>query len=192
MRCDSKDGETPTSLMLQSPMILRRHDVTTAVYVHPDQSCSSVSRSTATGNGSSRTPDSASVTMRTLRPVYYQRVLTNKKRVIKMLCVIVLEYFVCWGPLYALNTWTGLDYMSVRLHVTMSQKAAILLLAYFSSCVHPITYCFMNKRFRLSFADAFRCCFKNEGRIRLHSEGSQAMMMLQTSGFKNKRNGIIQ
>ncbi|GFN84987.1 LOW QUALITY PROTEIN: cholecystokinin receptor type a [Plakobranchus ocellatus] len=112
-----------------------------------------------------------------IHPAYTARVLQNKKRVVKMLCVVVLEYFVCWTPLFLLNSWTVLDYLSARAHFTPLLKTAILLLAYLSSCIHPITYCFMNRRFRQSFADAFRCCFRHKlgAHSVLYSEASQAL-----------------
>ncbi|CAG5134642.1 unnamed protein product [Candidula unifasciata] len=97
-----------------------------------------------------------------LRPAYYCRVLANKKRVVKMLCVVVLEYFICWTPLFVLNSWTVLNYVSARENITPLLKTIILLLSYLSSCIHPITYCFMNRRFRQSFADVFRCCFRKK------------------------------
>ena len=112
-----------------------------------------------------------------MHPSYSTRVLKNKKRVVKMLCVVVLEYFVCWTPLFLLNSWTVMDYLSARVHFTPLLKSAILLLAYTSSCVHPITYCFMNRRFRQSFADAFRCCFRQKlgAHTVLYSEASHAV-----------------
>lgn len=100
--------------------------------------------------------------MQVLHPAYNSRVLANKKRVVKMLCVVVLEYFICWTPLFVLNSWTVLDYNSARNNFTPLLKSAIHLLSYISSCVHPITYCFMNKRFRQSFADVFKCCFRRK------------------------------
>ncbi|XP_070198577.1 gastrin/cholecystokinin type B receptor-like [Littorina saxatilis] len=140
------------------------------------------------GNGSC----SANASM-ALRPSQYQRVLANKRRVVKMLFVVVLEYFVCWGPLYTLNTWAVLDYRSLQLHVTQTHRAIIFLIAYLSSCVHPITYCFMHKRFRQSFADAFRCCLrKGSGKWRLHSEGSQDMRLVlstQATSVAKRANG---
>ena len=33
--------------------------------------------------------------------------LVAKKRVIKMLFVVVLEFFICWTPLYALQVGSG-------------------------------------------------------------------------------------
>lgn len=97
-----------------------------------------------------------------IRPAYCTRILANKKRVVKMLCVVVLEYFICWTPLSVLNSWTVFDYRSARDNFTPLLKSAILLLSYLSSCIHPITYCFMNRRFRQSFAFAFKCCFRKK------------------------------
>ncbi|XP_059149566.1 cholecystokinin receptor type A-like [Physella acuta] len=110
-----------------------------------------------------------------LRPAHNCRVLANKKRVVKMLCVVVLEYFVCWTPLFVVNTWSVLNYVSARHHMTPLLKTTFFLLAYMSSCIHPITYCFMNRRFRQSFADAFRCCFRGKlAAATFYSEASNA------------------
>ncbi|XP_012946450.2 cholecystokinin receptor type A [Aplysia californica] len=142
-----------TTPITQSPLLPRRH-VTHSV------SCESTS-----ANGKHQ--------LNVLRPAYNSRVLANKKRVVKMLCVVVLEYFVCWTPLFLLNTWSIIDYRSARDHFTPLLKSSFLLLSYLSSCIHPITYCFMNKRFRQSFADAFRCCFRRRALSRdLYSEAS--------------------
>ncbi|XP_068081274.1 cholecystokinin receptor-like [Anabrus simplex] len=92
-----------------------------------------------------------------LRRSNAEKSLSNKRRVIKMLCAVVLEFFVCWTPLYIINTialfkpemiYHGLGYTGI----TFFQ-----LLAYTSSCCNPITYCFMNTSFRKSFLTLFRC-----------------------------------
>ncbi|WAQ98078.1 CCKAR-like protein, partial [Mya arenaria] len=82
---------------------------------------------------------------------------TNRKRVIRMLVVIVLQYFVCWTPLYLLNTWNAFDFRSVLRHISPTTKSLILLVAYTSSFIHPITYCFMNRNFRNGFRQSVRC-----------------------------------
>ncbi|KAI9555190.1 hypothetical protein GHT06_017705 [Daphnia sinensis] len=61
--------------------------------------------------------------------------------VIRMLFVIVFEFFLCWAPLYMGPT-----------EIALTQ-----LLAYLSSCCNPITYCFMNEKFRNAFLSAFGC-----------------------------------
>ncbi|KAG8231104.1 hypothetical protein J437_LFUL010102 [Ladona fulva] len=88
-----------------------------------------------------------------------ERSLRSKRRVIRMLFVLVLEFFVCWTPLHALNTAASF----FGAHAVYSgiggypMVAACHLLAYCSSCCNPITYGFMNTRFRQAFLGAFGC-----------------------------------
>lgn len=93
-----------------------------------------------------------------LRHTNYERNLRKKQRVIKMLFVVVLEFFICWTPLYVINTialfWPQLVYGGMG-YKTIS---FCQLLAYTSSCCNPITYCFMNKGFRNSFINLFSFC----------------------------------
>lgn len=39
-----------------------------------------------------------------LRRSNTEKALKKKKRVVKMLFAVVLEFFVCWTPLYVINT----------------------------------------------------------------------------------------
>ena len=106
-----------------------------------------------------------------VRSSHTARNLHAKKRVIKMLFVVVLEFFICWTPVFILNTWIVWDFDSARRHVSPLVKNLIHLLAYVSSCCNPITYCFMNRKFRQCFAAAFCCCYvKTHGLVRKHSE----------------------
>ncbi|XP_052089573.1 cholecystokinin receptor type A-like [Mytilus californianus] len=81
----------------------------------------------------------------------------NRKRVIKMLFVVVFEYFVCCSPMYILNTWKIVDYKDIHPRLSDATWSLILLLFYASSFIHPVTYCFMNKNFRKAFLCVFRC-----------------------------------
>ncbi|CAI9728334.1 cholecystokinin receptor type A-like [Octopus vulgaris] len=85
------------------------------------------------------------------------RNVAAKKRVIKMLAVVVLEFFVCWTPLFFAQTWLAFDARTAHSHISPVGLAFIHLLSYVSSCCNPITYCFMNRKFRESFLGAF-CC----------------------------------
>ncbi|XP_070853482.1 cholecystokinin receptor type A [Drosophila suzukii] len=96
--------------------------------------------------------------------------LESKKRVVKMLFVLVLEFFICWTPLYVINTMTMLLGPAVYEYVDYTAISFLQLLAYSSSCCNPITYCFMNASFRRAFVDTFKgmrvcerlcapCCF---------------------------------
>ncbi|XP_076336271.1 cholecystokinin receptor type A-like [Tachypleus tridentatus] len=72
----------------------------------------------------------------------------EKRKVVKMLFVVVLEFFICWTPLYVINTWSLYDHHSLYNNIGPDMISAIQLLAYTSSCCNPITYCFMHNKFR--------------------------------------------
>ncbi|KAM6221982.1 cholecystokinin receptor type A [Rhynchocyon petersi] len=84
--------------------------------------------------------------------------LMAKKRVIRMLIVIVVLFFLCWMPIFSANAWRAYDTVSAERRLSGTPISFILLLSYTSSCVNPIIYCFMNKRFRLGFMATFPCC----------------------------------
>ncbi|KAF7215667.1 cholecystokinin receptor isoform X1 [Nothobranchius furzeri] len=84
--------------------------------------------------------------------------LEAKKRVIRMLVVIVVLFFLCWMPLYCVNTWRAFDDVSATRTLSGAPIAFIHLLSYTSACVNPIIYCFMNTRFRKALLATFSCC----------------------------------
>lgn len=92
-----------------------------------------------------------------LRHSNFHSSVANRKRVIKMLVVVVMEYFICWTPLYVLNTWKIVSYETIHNKVSYLGWNTVLLLAYSSSFIHPITYCFLNKNFRKGFVTVFKC-----------------------------------
>ncbi|KAJ8947553.1 hypothetical protein NQ318_005032 [Aromia moschata] len=92
-----------------------------------------------------------------LRRTNAERSLLNKKRVIKMLFAVVLEFFICWTPLYIINTVALFDSSIVYDTIGYTGISFFQLLAFTSSCCNPITYCFMNCGFRKSFLNLFKC-----------------------------------
>ncbi|KAG8188760.1 hypothetical protein JTE90_012231 [Oedothorax gibbosus] len=83
--------------------------------------------------------------------------IIQKKRIVQMLFVVVLEFFICWSPLYAINTVSLFHADVVYSKIGYSGVSFLQLLAYTSSCCNPVTYCFMNTRFRESFLAVFNC-----------------------------------
>ncbi|XP_033001575.1 gastrin/cholecystokinin type B receptor isoform X1 [Lacerta agilis] len=83
--------------------------------------------------------------------------LLAKKRVVRMLVAIVVMFFVCWLPLYAVNTWRAFDRLAAHRILSGTPISFIQLLCFASSCVNPFIYCFMNKRFRKAFAATCSC-----------------------------------
>ncbi|CAL7951301.1 unnamed protein product [Xylocopa violacea] len=92
-----------------------------------------------------------------IRSNYVGKSIEAKKKVIRMLFVIVLEFFVCWAPLHVINTWYLFAPELVYSVVGSTGISLVQLLAYISSCCNPITYCFMNKKFRQAFLNLFDC-----------------------------------
>ncbi|XP_010878704.1 cholecystokinin receptor [Esox lucius] len=84
--------------------------------------------------------------------------LLAKKRVIRMLVVIVVLFFLCWLPLYFANTWKAFHTASAYRALSGAPISFIHLLSYTSACVNPLIYCFMNTRFRKALLATFACC----------------------------------
>lgn len=97
-----------------------------------------------------------------LRSTHTERNLIAKKRVIKMLAAIVIEFLVCWMPFYIFRTLLEFNMVNT---VSQPVYSSLLILAFVSSCTNPITYCFMNKKFRQAFLLIFGCrqCAKPSG-----------------------------
>ncbi|XP_035208222.1 cholecystokinin receptor-like [Stegodyphus dumicola] len=88
------------------------------------------------------------------------RRLAIKKRVTCMLFVIVLEFFICWTPIYVVNTVSTFEPDFIYKDVGYFTISFLHLLSYVSSCCNPITYCFMNRNFRREFLQTFtKFCF---------------------------------
>ena len=111
-----------------------------------------------------------------------------KKKVIVMLFVIVLEFFVCWTPIYVVNTWFAFDSDSLYSHLGPTEIALIQLLAYLSSCCNPITYCFMNKKFRNGFLSVFGC--RKRCRKTLHRTNDQTGSFNDSPNYLDRRRSV--
>ncbi|KAK7899170.1 hypothetical protein WMY93_020023 [Mugilogobius chulae] len=66
-----------------------------------------------------------------------QAKLQAKRRVVRMLMVIVALFFVCWMPLYVVNTWKAFDPKSIVKALSGAPISFIHLLSYTSACVTP-------------------------------------------------------
>uniref|UniRef100_A0A915PJV4 G-protein coupled receptors family 1 profile domain-containing protein n=1 Tax=Setaria digitata TaxID=48799 RepID=A0A915PJV4_9BILA len=97
-----------------------------------------------------------------LRSTHSERSILAKQRVIKMLIVIVIIFFCCWTPNYM--WWlllTAQDSFKTFDIWNSEVNTAITVLCYISSCANPITYCFLNKKFRTALLITFGCPRKN-------------------------------
>ncbi|ESN91625.1 hypothetical protein HELRODRAFT_129617, partial [Helobdella robusta] len=82
----------------------------------------------------------------------------SRRKSVLMLFIVVSEFFICWAPLYIMETWTIISPQTISRPSPVVMNL-IHLLAFISSCCNPITYCFMSKKFRAGFVGAFgKCC----------------------------------
>ncbi|VDN08216.1 unnamed protein product [Thelazia callipaeda] len=96
-----------------------------------------------------------------------ERSFMAKQRMIKMLIVIVIIFFCCWTPNYmwwllltAQDSFKTFDIWNSQVNT------AITVLCYISSCANPITYCFLNKKFRAALLVTFGSKRKNPNQFR--------------------------
>ncbi|XP_055340066.1 cholecystokinin receptor type A-like isoform X2 [Paramacrobiotus metropolitanus] len=92
-----------------------------------------------------------------VRSTHTERNLAAKKRVILMLVIVVLEFFVCFTPLWIINTVGLFDRDLIINRISDLGMLYLQLLMYISTCCNPITYCFLHSKFRQGFIQAFRC-----------------------------------
>ncbi|XP_066905305.1 cholecystokinin receptor type A [Halyomorpha halys] len=95
-------------------------------------------------------------TRQAIRSNYMDKSIEAKKKVIRMLFVVVAEFFVCWAPIHVLNTWYLFSPEMVYRYIGSTGVSLVHLLSYISSCCNPITYCFMNHKFRMAFISLFQ------------------------------------
>ncbi|XP_036345276.1 cholecystokinin receptor type A-like [Rhagoletis pomonella] len=146
-------------------------------------------RSKSTSTPSLRLHDTA------LRRSNKTKSLESKKRVIKMLFVLVLEFFICWTPLYVINTVAMFIGPAIYEYVDYTSISFFQLLAYSSSCCNPITYCFMNAGFRRAFLDTFKGIQLNGGLFRRKNSSNQSVagnsIIMANSGTMLTTNSVL-
>ncbi|CAH1774838.1 unnamed protein product [Owenia fusiformis] len=83
-----------------------------------------------------------------------------KKRlnVINMLIVVVVIFFICWGPLLIMDVIDAFGGADLSRREGHKARVALRLLSYFNSCVNPVIYCFMSRKFRDGFKKVCMCC----------------------------------
>uniref|UniRef100_A0A915PZU6 G-protein coupled receptors family 1 profile domain-containing protein n=1 Tax=Setaria digitata TaxID=48799 RepID=A0A915PZU6_9BILA len=96
-----------------------------------------------------------------LRSNRQEKIIKAKRRVIRMLIIIVIAFVICWTPSFI--WWLTIRTSDlVRVHLwNRKANAYITLLTHISTCTNPITYCFMNERFRKNItAYLWSCTFQ--------------------------------
>ncbi|ETN64242.1 g-protein coupled receptor [Anopheles darlingi] len=129
----------------------------------------------------------------------------SKVKVIKMVFVVIITFAISWAPLYAIFCFVKFAGELVNDETAQSFILTILPVAQWlgasNSCINPILYAFMNRKFRAGFKKLFQsCCTTDEDdwdlpttvgrldekdiylrRLRSFTNGKQHHTMLQCS-----------
>uniref|UniRef100_A0A0K0E281 G_PROTEIN_RECEP_F1_2 domain-containing protein n=1 Tax=Strongyloides stercoralis TaxID=6248 RepID=A0A0K0E281_STRER len=84
-----------------------------------------------------------------VRSTHSSKIILTKQRLIRMLIVIVIIFFVCWTPSYIY--WllvSASDYFSDGTLWNDNMNLILTSISYVATCANPITYCFLNAKFR--------------------------------------------
>lgn len=109
-----------------------------------------------------------------------------------MLFVVVLEFFLCWTPLYMINTIALFEPRIIYQNLGYTAISFLQLMAYSSSCCNPITYCFMSHGFRKAFLNLFRCLRQNNQptrRVSVSCYAQPSNATLNLHPYNNDNNG---
>ena len=87
----------------------------------------------------------------------------RQSHVLRMLVTVIVEFFVCWTPLHVINLLSLYYPQVVYQAIGYDGLSFLYWLAFLSTCTNPITYCFMNRRFRRSFKAMFTCARYRSG-----------------------------
>ncbi|XP_076842635.1 tachykinin receptor 1b isoform X2 [Brachyhypopomus gauderio] len=89
---------------------------------------------------------------------HYQKQLTAKRKVVKMMIVVVCTFAVCWLPFHVY--FLVHEFLPHLFEERFIQQVylGIMWLAMSSTMYNPIIYCLLNDRFRVGFQRAFFWC----------------------------------
>ncbi|XP_056635035.1 tachykinin-like peptides receptor 99D [Diorhabda sublineata] len=86
-----------------------------------------------------------------------KEIITNKRKVVKMMIVVVTIFAVCWLP-YQIYFLLTFYYPSITFASYIQELYLFIYwLAMSNSMYNPIIYCWMNARFREGFKKVFSC-----------------------------------
>ncbi|XP_050403601.1 allatostatin-A receptor [Patella vulgata] len=92
---------------------------------------------------------------------------STRKQVIKMLVAVIIIFIVCWAPILTNNLLTSFNVLHpLNYGYLKPMRLAFYLLSYANSCVNPIIYGFMSKKFRQTFYHSLCTCIRGKEYVR--------------------------
>lgn len=113
----------------------------------------------------------------------------HRRKALKLLIVIIVEFFLCWTPLFIYNTFGTFDKEFYRKMPTILIDV-ILLFSFASPLCNPLTYYFMSKRYRSVLYAYLSCCFWRTSGEKLNSKNHEAHQMIKALHLHQQQNSL--
>jgi hypothetical protein len=111
----------------------------------------------------------------------------NRRKALKLLIVIILEFFICWTPLFIYNTIGTFDKKFYRLMPTRFNDL-ILLFSFASPLCNPFTYYFMSKRYRAVLYAYLSCCYSKKNKEKFNKHNHEARQVVKALRLHQQQN----
>jgi hypothetical protein len=103
----------------------------------------------------------------------------HRRKALKLLITLIVEFFICWLPLFiyhTIGTFNKNFYRSIpNVFVDL-----ILLFSFASASCNPLTYCFMSKRYRsVLYAYLPCCCLNKNHRMFINQKDQRARQLIK-------------
>lgn len=105
----------------------------------------------------------------------WEKSMRQKKSIIRMLIAIVLIFFLCWLPLFAVQIYRFYHYVAFENFRLVNLVAQVI--GFTNSAVNPIIYGFMNHKFKQTFRHMYtrlRMKITRGNNASVHSQSSSA------------------
>jgi len=113
----------------------------------------------------------------------------HRRKALKLLIVIILEFFICWTPLFIFNTFGTFDKKFYR---SMPTKFVdlILLFSFASALCNPLTYYFMSKRYRTVLYAYLLYCSSKKNKDKFNKKTQEAQQVIKALQLHQRQNSL--
>ncbi|CAF1068907.1 unnamed protein product [Rotaria sordida] len=113
----------------------------------------------------------------------------HRRKALKLLIVIIVEFFICWTPLFIYHTFGTFDKKFYRSMPTILFDL-ILLFSFASLLCNPFTYYFMSKRYRTVLYAYLSCCCCKQINIKFNKKNQEARHIVEALRLHQQQNSL--
>ncbi len=118
-----------------------------------------------------------------------QGVDRHRRKALKLLIVIILEFFICWTPLFIYHTVGTFDKKFYRSMPTIFVDI-ILVFSFASLLCNPLTYYFMSKRYRTVLYEYLSCFSSKNNQNKFSKKDRVARQIVKALRLHQQQNSL--